>query len=863
MTRARFSFPLGMALLAAVAALSSCGRGGAAAVAVSFAPSEVALKAVAGADATPVRVQVQTTSPVDVECGTTAPWLTVSPEKGKAPGTLTLSVKPAGLPVGTHSAQATVRIAGTSAPFAIPVKVEVTAAGPPSTGPAGSPVTEAAAPATATSPPRARDNGVPYGQGALLGGALVRTEEATVFIESIYRPAGRDPAGLSDDDRATATGSGAVIDPRGLVLTNEHVVSALFVPEAPADAAPADAAARRRIYVLDRVRVHLHSGTERHRVFEGEVVATRPFPYDVALVRIDPDTQLAFVPGLDPANRTSLNFMPGETHRVWAVGFPLGHEMENELERFKMSKNANGPDVSVREGVTTALRRDAHGNVKAIEHSCPIEPGNSGGPLVDENGWLVGVNSFGGQKSCFAIPVATVADVYFDTLACNGYGNLLEGPSARTLTVDPSAPPPAPGAKEEDRLVFNRIDDALKAAKNGDVVRLVAAEFRLKEPLQVRTGIRLKGAGAGKTVLRAWGEEGRGIDGYCVLLGGKRYVEIHDLSVVNDLGNGIWVTPDASDQMHVHDVEVKVAHWAFGAGERTAPDVIGCDFRGAVAFHSADCKPRLERVRVRSEFTDRPAVQAVEGAAPTLRGCRLVGPGGSVVSLSGSHPVLVGCEIPQLYRSTDPEKASIRASGAEVDAEDCACWSRGGATAVASEDGTVRLKDSWVRGGFAPALAAKSERSRVEVSGTLFERGEPGVWVAGFGSASVAGCAFLWNDEKDLSEWDPPDPVWPFDLVAVAAVPVFPGSEEELKKREEEREEEQRHQPYALLVTGENARLSYKECLFSSKSEGTAVRLEKSAPDGDDGDNRWNGEQTQKGSTDEEYYPQPQDEGGD
>ncbi|MFR9805514.1 trypsin-like peptidase domain-containing protein [Pseudonocardia sp. RS010] len=147
-------------------------------------------------------------------------------------------------------------------------------------------------------------------------------------------------------------GSGIVLSPDGLVLTNDHVVSA--------------AAAGGTITAL------LPDG----RAFTGRITG-RDSGSDLALVRLDGAA------GLAPAelgNSDSLRV----GQQVVAIGAPLGL------------------DGTVTTGIVSALDRavsvggDQGGQatvLNAVQHDAPINPGNSGGPLLDLQGRVVGVNS--------------------------------------------------------------------------------------------------------------------------------------------------------------------------------------------------------------------------------------------------------------------------------------------------------------------------------------------------------------------------------------------------------------------------------------------------------------------------------------
>ncbi len=161
-------------------------------------------------------------------------------------------------------------------------------------------------------------------------------------------------------------GSGVIIDPRGYILTNNHVVEG--------------AAA---------IDVFLPDG--RH--FEGQVVGREPL-LDLAVLKVTGSN----LP-VAPLGR-SATLEVGQT--VIAIGNPLGF------------------DYTVTTGVVSALGRDlalgAEGEVtlqNLIQTDAAINPGNSGGPLIDLNGRVVGINTaivrqVGGveaQGLGFAIPI--------------------------------------------------------------------------------------------------------------------------------------------------------------------------------------------------------------------------------------------------------------------------------------------------------------------------------------------------------------------------------------------------------------------------------------------------------------------------
>lgn len=123
-------------------------------------------------------------------------------------------------------------------------------------------------------------------------------------------------------------------------------------------------------------RVVLDSGTRGGKTVWGTVVAEDA----------ERDLALLHVPG-HPGRALSLVTDAGtrETMEVVAVGFPRGSE------RALVGVSVD-PPVSLRPGAVTSLYRDDAAALLMIEHNANMQQGNSGGPLVDAQGQVVGVN---------------------------------------------------------------------------------------------------------------------------------------------------------------------------------------------------------------------------------------------------------------------------------------------------------------------------------------------------------------------------------------------------------------------------------------------------------------------------------------
>lgn len=180
--------------------------------------------------------------------------------------------------------------------------------------------------------------------------------------------------GMSGQRRAQGAGSGFVIDPSGLVVTNNHVIDG-----------------------ASEVTVTLNDGAK----YKATVVG-RDDKTDIALLKIDAGRPLPHVDLGDSGTARVGDW-------VLAVGNPFG---------------LGG---SVNAGIVSARGRDIHSGPydDYIQIDAPINRGNSGGPLFDAYGRVIGVNTAiysptGGNVGIgFAIPAETVRTVVAD-LRTNG-----------------------------------------------------------------------------------------------------------------------------------------------------------------------------------------------------------------------------------------------------------------------------------------------------------------------------------------------------------------------------------------------------------------------------------------------------------
>ena len=180
------------------------------------------------------------------------------------------------------------------------------------------------------------------------------------------------PGGDQGNIRQRSLGSGVIVDPKGYILTNRHVVEK-----------------------ADRIRVKLQDEPLSTPGHDAKVIGTDA-ETDLAVIKIETDRQL---PAAKLGNSDGMEV--GDW--VLAIGSPFG--LQETVTAGIVS--AKGRNIVPNRQFQTFIQTDA-----------AINPGNSGGPLVNLNGEVVGINtailtetsSYAGVG--FALPSNTVVTVY-------------------------------------------------------------------------------------------------------------------------------------------------------------------------------------------------------------------------------------------------------------------------------------------------------------------------------------------------------------------------------------------------------------------------------------------------------------------
>ncbi|MGD1032592.1 MAG: trypsin-like peptidase domain-containing protein [Opitutaceae bacterium] len=218
---------------------------------------------------------------------------------------------------------------------------------------------------------------------AAVSGAAERARGAVVHIEVAATGGGGGPP-------EGGSGSGFFISPDGYLLTNSHVVHG---------------AREMRVYLADGRRLR------------ADLVGEDPYT-DLAVLRVSPGEA---VDHLDFADSDAIK--PGQI--AIAIGSPMGFQQ------------------TVTAGIVSGLGRSlraASGRLidNIIQTDAALNPGNSGGPLVDSRGWVIGVNTAiirPAQGICFAIASNTARWVAGWLIKDGRVGRSMIGVAGQTAPV--------------------------------------------------------------------------------------------------------------------------------------------------------------------------------------------------------------------------------------------------------------------------------------------------------------------------------------------------------------------------------------------------------------------------------------------
>jgi putative serine protease PepD len=302
-----------------------------------------------------------------------------------------------------------------------------------------------------------------------------RVRDGVVYVQISSRA--QSPLG---DEEQQGSGSGFVIDKRGYILTNDHVVE--------------DA---------DVVRVRIGEGEQ---LIAAKVVGTDPSS-DLAIIKVDPED----VDGdLQPLTLGSSGAVQVGQPAI-AIGSPFG--LQGSLTTGVIS--ALGRPIVSPNGfqISGALQTDA-----------AINPGNSGGPLLDASGNVIGINAqietgTSGSRSNsgvgFAIPIDTakqaipalergerIRRAYLGVST----GDSAAGNGATVASVVKGGPADKAGLRSGDRIVkvggqevadSDDVATAIAGRRPGDVVEIAVQRSGHDKTVKVTLGTQPRNAARG------------------------------------------------------------------------------------------------------------------------------------------------------------------------------------------------------------------------------------------------------------------------------------------------------------------------------------------------------------------------------
>jgi predicted Zn finger-like uncharacterized protein len=218
----------------------------------------------------------------------------------------------------------------------------------------------------AANPPRSPAQPLNADEPAIPAGPVPK-EMAAAVVQKVKRSTAYLRVTLPGGD--VAQGSGFFALERDLVITNAHVVGMLRSSSPPR-----------------RVEVVIHSGEAGEAKLAGTLLGIDR-ANDLAVLRVQGDSS-RLPPPLAVGNAEELV----ETQNVYIFGFPFGAQL--------------GKNITVSTSSISSLRRGDGGALKQVQVNGGMNPGNSGGPVTDARGVVVGVSVAGisGTQINFAIP---------------------------------------------------------------------------------------------------------------------------------------------------------------------------------------------------------------------------------------------------------------------------------------------------------------------------------------------------------------------------------------------------------------------------------------------------------------------------
>jgi S1-C subfamily serine protease len=278
------------------------------------------------------------------------------------------------------------------------------------------------------------------------GGQLSKNVRNKVVNATVYMQ-------VTQGDGRVAEGSGFLAFEPGLVLTNAHVVGMLKPEQEPPK----------------QVSVVLNSGETNERRLTGTVLGVDRSA-DLAVVRV-PIVNL-------PAPLTLKTSADLElTQAVYIFGFPFGEKL--------------GKNVTVSATQVSSLRKGPAGELKQVQVNGGMHPGNSGGPVVNAKGEVVGVSVAGipGTQINFAVPCEAVHALMQGRIANLGMSHTFKDAGTTKVGFQVELLDPLQKAKQVKLHWWVGNEGQAQEGLKGPAPQLAGESQRQSLPMNVQAGL--------------------------------------------------------------------------------------------------------------------------------------------------------------------------------------------------------------------------------------------------------------------------------------------------------------------------------------------------------------------------------------
>ncbi len=236
---------------------------------------------------------------------------------------------------------------------------------------------------------------------ALLCAAAVARADDSLPAETVQRLKAATVYVKTEIGPLKMTGSGFVIEVTGdsaLIVTNQHVIAKPaemqvggFIP---------GLRGRDRITLAKLQRALAAAEPAVSIVFNSGAAGEQALKADVLGALSEPDLAILKVTGIkSPPKPIAFRKVPPpvETMNLYLLGFPFGDALATDK---------GNPTITIGKGSVSSIRKDAAGKTAKVQIDGALNPGNSGGPVVDVKGNLIGiaVQTIQGSNIGLAIP---------------------------------------------------------------------------------------------------------------------------------------------------------------------------------------------------------------------------------------------------------------------------------------------------------------------------------------------------------------------------------------------------------------------------------------------------------------------------